>query len=565
MNKQQYEVEKAKLSAEEKEIKQLKAIYGKATEDISKKIRIHNSKIDFLLKNYDQLNDADKSILQSQIYQRQFQENLKKQIDSFMKELEGGQYESISGYLKGCYETGYIGTMYDLAGQGIPLTMPIDQKKVARAMTHNTKLSTTLYKKLGEDVSRLKRTIASEISRGIATASSYSDIARNIANHSNAGFNRAMRIARTEGHRIQMEAAFDAQHEAQDAGADIVKQWNSALDGRTRPTHRKLDGQIRELDDPFEVEGMKVMYPSGFGKASEDINCRCTMLQRAKWALDEEELEILKKRAAKHGLIVKESQGKALSKEFGHVKAKDFADYNRNYLQMIHNMAAEGVYKNDWSKTKPLLVTNEQKKMLIRQARQANINILHLKEFDGDIELLKGQVDTLMEMKDKFPQKVGRITVEVSDRLTDDIYAKTIIRNNKVTIVFNNKALRNREITEENLRKAKRFAGVKIENIAVHEFGHIIAQRTGHKGLDVVKQAYYNVHNKTITDGEAVVYLRDNISQYSIISNYVVGYEDGTKREKKYKEIESEVLSKHNNSPDAFTIEFVKLLKELLL
>lgn len=30
------------------------------------------------------------------------------------------------------------------------------------------------------------------------------------------------------------------------------------------------------------------MYPGGFGLAKEDINCRCCMLQRARWALEDE-------------------------------------------------------------------------------------------------------------------------------------------------------------------------------------------------------------------------------------------------------------------------------------
>ena len=75
---------------------------------------------------------------------------------------------------------------------------------------------------------------------------------------------------------------------AKKKGADIVKQWDATLDGQTRPNHRQLDGQIRELDEPFEVNGMKVDCPGGFGIASEDCNCRCCVLQRARWALDKD-------------------------------------------------------------------------------------------------------------------------------------------------------------------------------------------------------------------------------------------------------------------------------------
>lgn len=329
MNKRQIEVEKAKLAAEKKQLNQLKATYKQAADDIANKIKISNGKINVLLKDFDNLDEVQKSILQSQIYQRNFQLSLKKQIDGFMKELEKDQYSSVSEYLRQSYDMGYIGTMYDLTGQGIPLIMPIDQKKVTKAIVHDTKLSKRLYTRLGEDVNRLKKKVAGEISRGIATADSYVNIARNIANGTMAGINKTMRIARTEGHRIQCTAAFDAQYAAKDAGADIVKQWDATLDGRTRDTHRQLDGQIRELDEPFEVGGMTAMYPSDFGDPAEDINCRCAILQRARWALDETELQTLKDRA----------------KYFGLDKTKDFSDFQNKYLNATEKSVVEKVAK----------------------------------------------------------------------------------------------------------------------------------------------------------------------------------------------------------------------------
>lgn len=325
MNKRQTEVEKAKLAAEENELKHLKAIYNKAASDISKKISISNGKINVLLAEFDDLDEVQKSILQSQIYQRDFQKSLQKQIDGFLKDLNDKQYESVNEYLKDSYKTGYIGTMYDIAGQGIPFVIPIDQKQVTKAMTHDTKLSKRLYTRLGEDVDLLKKRVANNISRGIATADSYSNIARNISNGTNVSINRTMTIARTEGHRIQVQATNDAQHDAKDKGADVVKQWDSTLDGKTRPHHRQLDGQIRELDEPFEVDGMEVMYPSDFGRPGEDINCRCALIQRARWALGEEELEALKERAAYFGLD----------------KAKDFDDYKKKYLKATENVKSD--------------------------------------------------------------------------------------------------------------------------------------------------------------------------------------------------------------------------------
>lgn len=340
MNKKQKEVELAKLQAEEKELKHLKAIYNKAADDIAEKLKISNGKINVLLKNFDELDDVQKSILQSQIYQRNFQLSLKKQIDGFLSDLQTNQYKSIDGYLKGCYETGFLGSMYDLHGQGIPLVFPIDQKQAAAAIKLDPKISKNLYTKLGEDVGLLKKRIANNVSRGIATASEYKVIARNIAADSNVGFNRAMRIARTEGHGVQVQAAVDVQHKAKEKGADIVKQWDAALDKRTRDSHRQVDGEIRELDEPFS-NGM--MYPSDpAGGASEVVNCRCALLQRAKWALDDDELETLKERAAYYGLD----------------KTKDFDDFKQKYLKAVE---AENVASKATSKTKKMVETADKK------------------------------------------------------------------------------------------------------------------------------------------------------------------------------------------------------------
>lgn len=82
-----------------------------------------------------------------------------------------------------------------------------------------------------------------------------------------------------------------------------------------------LDGQIREVDEPFEAGGMKAMYPGGFGRPSEDCNCRCCMLQRAKWVLDEEELKELQTRAQYFGLD----------------KTKDFEEYKKKWMTLPKN------------------------------------------------------------------------------------------------------------------------------------------------------------------------------------------------------------------------------------
>lgn len=308
MNKRQLEVLKYQMQNEKKVLQLLKQVYQRASMDCERKIR-------------ELAGRTDMENLQSIIYQKQYQEALKKQLDGILVALQNKEFENIAKYLTVCYEDGFLGALYDIHGQGIPFIFPIDQAQVVDAVQTDSKISTNLYTRLGEDVSYLKKSIRAELSRGIANGLTWTEMAAHIAHGMNSPFhkamNKAMRISRTEGHRIQNRAQMDMLNKAKENGADVVKQWISTLDDRTRESHKVLDGQIREIEDYFEVNGHKAKYPGGFGVASEDIHCRCCMGQRAKWNLDQDELNTLQDRASYFDLD----------------KSKDFEEFKKKYLQ----------------------------------------------------------------------------------------------------------------------------------------------------------------------------------------------------------------------------------------
>ena len=277
MNKRQKQVQQSLLKSELEVIEELEKSYQKGIDDI-------NRVITSLLARKDTEN------LQAIIYQVKYQNALKKELEGFLSVLHTRNYTLIDNYLKDCYENAHIGTLFDLQGQGIPLMLPLNQEQMISAITLNSKLSAPLYNALGYNIDFLKTSVRQEISRGIAQALSYQEMARNIKNTTNVDYNKSLRIAKTEGHRIQCESAYNVQVRAKQKGADIVKQWDSTLDGKTRPTHRLLDGQIVDVDGYFKSDsGYKALYPGDFGVPSEDCNCRCALLQRAKWALSDEE------------------------------------------------------------------------------------------------------------------------------------------------------------------------------------------------------------------------------------------------------------------------------------
>lgn len=174
-----------------------------------------------------------------------------------------------------------------------------------------------LFNTLGVDTKRLKKSISSEITRGLAAAMTTNEIARNISNATKAPLARARTIVRTESHRINQAASQNAKVTAKSKGANVVKQWDATLDGVIRPTHRQLDGQIKEIEELYELHGKKAMYPGDFGDPAEDCNCRCQSLQRAKWELGEEELKELQERAEFFGLD----------------KSIEFAEFKEKYIE----------------------------------------------------------------------------------------------------------------------------------------------------------------------------------------------------------------------------------------
>ena len=300
MNKREKEIFQQDLDNEEKVLSDLTKMYQRALRDIGMKIRMLQSD----------------ELTQSRIYQIQYQKALQGQIEGILEKLHGDEYSTIQKYLSDEYTNAFIGNMYALHGQGVPVIIPIDRKAAVKAVVTDSKLSVPLYASLGHDMDKLKKHIREEITRGIASSLPYEQIAQNLAGFTDIPLNRAKTIVRTEGHRIQQSSTDDARRKAKAKGADVVKQWDASLDGATRPTHRKLDGQIREIDEPFEANGKKAMYPGKFNDPGEDCNCRCVALTRARSALDEKELATLKERAEFFGLD----------------KTEDFEDFKKKYL-----------------------------------------------------------------------------------------------------------------------------------------------------------------------------------------------------------------------------------------
>lgn len=312
--KSEWEVLREQMKNEKVVLKELEKHYSAVLDDIETRIASMLGR-----------NDAE---LPHVIRRIEYQRMIKAQLQSLLDKLHANEYETISEYLNDSYTTGFVGTVYTLHEQEVPVIVPIDQNVAVKAVTIDSKLKEDLYKTLGTDMTKLKKTIAAEITRGIASGMTYGDIARNIKNASGIPFRRARTIVRTEAGRVQEQAAMDAGIKAKQVGADVVKQWSAIRDGKTRPQHRQMNRQVREMDERFSNGLMFPQEPGG--KAEEVINCRCTLLIRAREEMDEEELRIMQEHA----------------KFFKLDKTKGFEDFKKKYLkaaETVENTGKSGI------------------------------------------------------------------------------------------------------------------------------------------------------------------------------------------------------------------------------
>ena len=85
----------------------------------------------------------------------------------------------------------------------------------------------------------------------------------------------AVRTARTAVTGAENAGRLDGLLKARERGIDVGKEWVATMDGRTRHSHRAVDGEVADLEAAFSNGLRYPGDPSGPGR--EVYNCRCTL------------------------------------------------------------------------------------------------------------------------------------------------------------------------------------------------------------------------------------------------------------------------------------------------
>lgn len=123
------------------------------------------------------------------------------------------------------------------------------------------------------DKNAAKKLLKTSIARGLLTGEHPEKIAERIEGTFNQWERRAVVIARTETARIMSEATQEYIRDADNMGVTVKNRWDATLDGSTRESHRKCDGEVRAVGEKFSNGSRR----PGDGPAGEVINCRCCL------------------------------------------------------------------------------------------------------------------------------------------------------------------------------------------------------------------------------------------------------------------------------------------------
>lgn len=116
----------------------------------------------------------------------------------------------------------------------------------------------------------------SEILQGIIQGESNVDIAKRIKDMTDADWKSVMRYARTATTGVECAGRIESYKQAEEMGIELEQQWLATLDGRTRHSHRQLDGQHKPVGEKFS-NGCE--FPGDpKGPADQIWNCRCTLI-----------------------------------------------------------------------------------------------------------------------------------------------------------------------------------------------------------------------------------------------------------------------------------------------
>ena len=152
----------------------------------------------------------------------------------------------------------------------------VDAPTVQHMLTAGEALFSVPALDVAKDVAWNRRLMASQLTQGVLLGESIPKMARRVQSVTGSNIATATRTARTAVTGAECAGRVSSYERARDMGIKLKQEWVATLDGRTRHSHRKLDGEKAEVGDTFP-NGCR--FPGDpTARYAEISNCRCTLV-----------------------------------------------------------------------------------------------------------------------------------------------------------------------------------------------------------------------------------------------------------------------------------------------
>lgn len=141
-------------------------------------------------------------------------------------------------------------------------------------------MTSFLTAKIGDIGTAVANAINQELGLVIIGAQTPSEAIAKVARIFGGNRTRAITVVRTELGRAFATASQRRMEQAAGRIPGLKKQWRRSGKLHPRENHEAIDGQIRDVDEPFDLpNGVQLMHPRDpAAPASETINCGCESL-----------------------------------------------------------------------------------------------------------------------------------------------------------------------------------------------------------------------------------------------------------------------------------------------
>ena len=200
------------------------------------------------------------------------------QVSRAMTEANQVAVAALAGKLPEVYaENANYAAFQTCEASGLDLAFSlVDAPTVQHMLTAGEALFSVPALDVAKDVAWNRRLMASQLTQGVLLGESIPKMARRVQRVTGSNIATATRTARTAVTGAECAGRVSSYERAKGMGIKLKQEWVATLDGRTRHSHRKLDGEKAEVGGTFP-NGCR--FPGDpTARYAEICNCRCTLV-----------------------------------------------------------------------------------------------------------------------------------------------------------------------------------------------------------------------------------------------------------------------------------------------